>query len=203
MDRQGSMRPSSSAEDVAAMAVAAVLRSSPGKLGKRGRGGENDGHDGTLKGNDEEEVEKKAPRVKRVAELINGNDETATTIPSEPRNVSPGIRSLLGVHSDLVPGQCHEDDTAEVILVCEPDLHNNIMGVRMECPPPTTTNVFFPFNISPPPSLTALASPDGVCRAQVIRRPSFITNRDGRRGVACVPLRGRRCTRTALYTRSR
>jgi len=42
--------------------------------------------------------------------------------------VSLSIRELLGEHSSLLPGQCHEDDTAEVVLVCEPDLHNNLMG---------------------------------------------------------------------------
>ena len=134
LDRQGSIRPSSSVKDVAAMAVAAALLSSPKRGGgKRGRG--ENGSDGTFK--DDEDVEQKAPRVmsERVVELSsNGNDETATTIPTEPRNVSPGIQSLLGVHSSLVPGQCHEDDTAEVVLVCEPDLHNNIMGVRMRVP---------------------------------------------------------------------
>jgi len=49
-------------------------------------------------------------------------------VTPEPKNVSHSIRALLGVHSHLEPGQCHEDDTAEVVLVCEPDLHNNLMG---------------------------------------------------------------------------
>lgn len=136
------MRPSSSVEDVAAMAVAAALLSSPRK---RARTTAFDAAD--------EEVDTMSRQLSRQKSLpasgvvdsvegsadrldtANGVDFTTGTFTTdtagltpEPRNVSLSVQSLLGIHSSLEPGQSHEDDTAEVVLVCEPDLHNNLMG---------------------------------------------------------------------------
>lgn len=120
LDIQGSLRPSSSVEDVAAMAVAASLLPSPSRK-KRARG-----DDGCV-GGDDAEVEK-APRWVGAGDTDETTTAAAAAIDKKPRNVSLSIQSLLGIHSSLEPGQSHEDDTAEVVLVCEPDLHNNLMG---------------------------------------------------------------------------
>lgn len=62
-------------------------------------------------------------------------------IPSAHRHdlrspVSPNAQSVFLADqgerpaTDFICGQEDENDRAEVVLVCEPDLHNNLMGVQ-------------------------------------------------------------------------
>lgn len=149
----GLMRTSSSVEDVAAMALAATRLPTPRKTTrvtstKRRREGVTE----HVKTDGEGECDSSEPKRAAVRTLDLDDADAAVVAPKvslnerrgdgeagvetpnrpseapEPRNVSLSIQALLGAHSSLVPGQRHEDDTAEVVLVCEPDLHNNIMG---------------------------------------------------------------------------
>jgi hypothetical protein len=121
-------------EDVAAMAVAAQLLTSP--RGKRARddadvdseeeeeeevgNGNGKGARGGKRGGSAASLGRGASKRRRDDGGDGDNDfmttTTTTTTNPEPRNVSLSVQSLLGVHSRLEPGQSHEDDTAEVGL---------------------------------------------------------------------------------------